>query len=253
MVLGSVNECLLELIGGERVRGMKPVAVVSRKSVRIGDGDREEEGGGRGAGAGSLRDISVPYRKWLIAAPSSPSALLSSSEEIALPDGYHFDTVRAERGEFKLVRSRTEIPRTEESLARMGCVGVRFTGDGGASVASEGQGDEEARAEQGDLIAWAFLGTQGSLSSLHVEPAHRGKGLAKAVARKLVMRLAREPEAVGFRRVEGIEGMATSDVALENVQSAGVAMALGGREGWVVRWVGVDLRCVREAVGNELE
>lgn len=141
---------------------------------------------------------------------------------------------------------RTAIPKTEATLAELGNVGIRY-----ASRGSSHEGDDEGEAERGDqLIAWAFMGVDGSLTSLHVEPAHRGKGLAKAVGGMLLRGLAGDPGAMGFAPVgEGdVVGMAHSDVAVGNVESAGVAKGLGGREGWRVRWVSVDLGRVEGAV-----
>ncbi len=85
-----------------------------------------------------------------------------------------------------------------------------------------------------------------------MEPPHRGRGLAKAVSRRLLRCLADDASGVGFRAVEGAEekdggggeGWAHSDIAETNVESAGVARGLGGQEGWAVRWVGVDLGAV---------
>ena len=142
----------------------------------------------------------------------------------------------------------------------------------------------EGEVGQGDLVAWAFLSSDGSLSSLHVQPAHRGKGVAKAVCRRLCERLRDEGAGMGFAALpagvaaaaesaarvsegnggvemeakggkegEGWEGMRrglsegwlSSDVAEDNVGSQGVLRAVGAIEGWKIRWVGVDLECVR--------
>lgn len=94
------------------------------------------------------------------------------------------------------------------------------------------------------------MGVDGSLTSLHVEPAHRGKGLAKAVGRRLFRNLVEDARGMGFVAVGVGEGglMVHSDVAVGNVESAGVARGLGGREGWRVRWVSVDLGRVDGAV-----
>lgn len=61
---------------------------------------------------------------------------------------------------------------------------------------------------------------------------------------------------MGFRAVEGAgeggdwEGMVHSDVAVGNAESVGVAVGLGGREGWEVRWVSVELGRAEGAVGR---
>lgn len=237
MVIGTLSETLLGLIGGEGVRGLVPSRVLTR-----------DVGIARGVGSeGLVLGISGLYLKWLIAPPSPMRE--EESGEGGLPEGYHFDKARGERGEFGLVISRTEIPRTEESLGRLGCVGIRYicpdsAGEKRRSGSEEGGG--------GELVAWAFLGVDGSLTSLYVEPQHRGKGLAKKMSGKLLRRLVERPGDMGFRSLlvgEG-EGWVGSDVAVENLESAGVARGLGGIPGWEVRWVSVDLGRVREAVGR---
>lgn len=106
----------------------------------------------------------------------------------------------------EFVISRTDTPRTEETLARLGCLALRYrapsAGDA-EKTRAEGEGKREGGEEKGELIAWAFLGVDCSLSSLHVEPQHRGKGLAKSVTRKLFEELAKDPLSVGFRPLEG--------------------------------------------------
>lgn len=50
--------------------------------------------------------------------------------------------------------------------------------------------------------------------------------------------------AAGMKAV-GAEGWAHSDVLEHNADGAGVARGIGGKAGWRVRWVGVDLERVR--------
>lgn len=297
-MVGSVNERVLVLMGGEEVVGglLVPEAVVSR-DPRRGGGGGGDDGADRGRGRGVISGISVPYCKWLIPPPaggaeareeggrvtrSSPrkeeeegikyNSGNPSSSSSSLPSDYAFGTVR--RDELALTMSRTQIPQTEDTLARLGSVGVRYTGPAGSTsnststttsasriAAAEGGND----AERGELVAWAFLGVDGSLKSLHVEAEHRGQGLAKAVSRRLFRSLGDDALAMGFRAVdhddndddgarrEGVggfngrgEGWAHSDVAEGNVESAGVARGLGGKEGWRVRWVSVDLAAAVE-------
>lgn len=300
LVVGTLNEDLLGVIGGEEVWRLEAEKVLRRDgySDRAGswletEGTREGGGGGEGVVAG----VSVVYQKWIITPPSAlgvPSstsgpkrggrdgcedrrgmiegnrtstqkcmvAPSTTTDHKALPEGYHFSKVKRE--EFQIVISRTEIPRTEETLARLGSVALRYrtplTGEA-KDMAAEGEKEEGAGAEAdgGTLIAWAFLGVDCSLSSLHVEPEHRGKGLAKAVTRKLFEDLARDPLSVGFRPLEGDTvkvsaedgaGWAHADVAFGNLESAGVVRGLGGKEGWRVRWVSVDLERVGLVVGE---
>lgn len=69
--------------------------------------------------------------------------------------------------------------------------------------------------------------------------------------------LASDPMSVGFRPLDGerVEdgvgdgaGWAHADVEVDDVESAGVVRGLGGKEGWRVRWVSVDLERVEMVV-----
>ncbi|GME61216.1 hypothetical protein GTA08_BOTSDO02532 [Neofusicoccum parvum] len=136
-------------------------------------------------------------------------------------EGLRWGRVREE--DLALARSRTAIPRTDRTLRVL------------PSVAVFPEGGKQP-------VAWAFLGVDGSLSGLHVEPEYRGRGLAKAMGRKL------------FREGWGafgdeLNGLAHADVALENSESNGVCRSLGGVDDrWHVAWVRIDLDGVREAV-----
>lgn len=180
MVVGTLPEPLLELIGGKNVKKLIPSKVLTRDLTLARKAESE----------GITREISIVYMKWLLASPC-PS-LIQSNE--GLPDGYLFDALCGEKGEFRLVISKTDIPRTEESLARLGCVGIRYLGPPSKTIVEEG-------GEKGKLVAWAFLGVDGSLTSLYVEPEHRGRGLAKAASGRLLKGLVEDPGSVGFRMV----------------------------------------------------
>ena len=271
VVVGSLRESLVEILGGEELGYLKPQSVLSRDLADLPSNaaKEEEEEGGNGEGNGNregemagrkgvLGGLSTPYMKWIIAplppTPTPPPAQEheQSERELHLPPGYHYSRPRAERGELELVLSRTSIPRSEATLAKLGSVGIRYVDPGGArdrlGEEEEEKKEEKEEKERGQLISWAFLGPDGSLTSLHVEEPHRGQGLAKAVAKRLFKALKEDMGGVGFRAVGGDGGWAHSDVAIENKESAGVARGLGGVEGWVVRWVHVDLGRVRGLV-----
>lgn len=215
---------------------------------------------------GVLGGLSVPYMKWVIALPSPrPSTSRVNEgrremeeEEMVLPLGYTYDKVRAERGECRLPILRSDIPRTEKTLSQLGSVGIRYTAPTANTTTNPSAEidttEQERKNEDGELIAWAFLGVDGSLTSLHVESEHRGRGLAKAATKRLFKQLVEDPVAVGFKPAEGLEGgprdeaWAHSDVTVDNLGSTGVAKGLGGREGWLVRWASVDLGRVRSVV-----
>lgn len=226
----------------------------------------------RGANArGRVRGHTVPTMKFLFppAVCTAAAAALGATGGAALPAGLAWDVVR--EGEYGLVKARTAIPRQERTMRLLGSVGVRVSGarggglEGGAAAAREG-GDGDGDGERGPLVAWAFLGPDGSLTSLHVEPAFRGRGIAKMLTRRVFGLLAAPAPNIptttttlshptdsaghashagiprsGFLDVRPGEEWAHSDVYVDNGPSAGVARGLGGGEGWVVFWAWVDL------------
>lgn len=112
------------------------------------------------------------------------------------------------------------------------------------------------------MVSWGFVGVDGSLSSLHTREGERGRGLARGVARRLCMALRGRDgggdgeeegrgERMGFRGIGEGEGWVHADVQVGNEGSGAVMRAVGGREGWEERWVGVDLGRVVEVVGRE--
>lgn len=119
-------------------------------------------------------------------------------------------------------------------------------------------------------MSWGFVGVDGSLSSLWTREGVRGKGLGRGVAGMLCGALRGEGgeggegggggmvgreeiggERMGFRGIGKGEGWVHADVQVGNQGSEGVMRAVGGREGWEERWVGVDLGRVVEVVGRE--
>ena len=291
--MGSLRENLVQLLGGEDLKYITPQAVLSTTLADLpSNGPNEDKkGGDRG---GILAGISTPYMKWIIAPPATNQE--ENEKDLPLPPGYHYSRPLASHGDYTIVLSRTSIPRSEATLAKLGSVGIRYLPSSlssspphSSSSHEKGQAEEEEARKEGQLgqlISWAFLGPDGSLTSLHVEPPHRGKGLAKAVAKRLFEKLGEDRGGVGFANVDvnergkrgedvqrngkeddkrdgkgdgdgDVEGdkdrdgaWAHSDVAVENEGSAGVARGVGGREGWVVRWCHVDLGRVRGLVAR---
>ncbi|KAF2278210.1 uncharacterized protein EI97DRAFT_465565 [Westerdykella ornata] len=133
----------------------------------------------------------------------------------ALPEGLRWGTMGEKDAE--IVKTRTNIPRTTRTLLAMKSLGVF----------------EEST---GKPIAWAFLGLDGSLTTLHTEPEYRGKGIAKAVAAKLFREFAPEL-AVDEKGV----AWAHADVYIGNTQSESVCRSLGGNPMWRHFWVRIDL------------
>lgn len=146
----------------------------------------------------------------------------SMSQEARLPEGLYWGEVQEQH--FGLIKSRTQIPRMDRTMRLLPSVAVY---PGGSA------GDAEP-------VAWAFLGVDASLTTLHVEPEYRGKGLAKAVTAKLwstCLPVFLNPE--GHEETLS-ETWAHADVLVDNAASNGVSKSLGGKLLYVDYWMRVD-------------
>jgi len=231
LILGSLHSALVPLLAGPPTHTLTPRAVIARSP----DSDVADAAGGGAV----LSQISTEYGKWLI--PATTAAVVPP-EKAKLPRGYVFAALEAE--DLCVVMARTEIPKTVETLARLRGVGVReVAGEGGGGGDGDGDGDGDGGGD-GRLVAWGFVGVDGCLSTLHVEPGERGKGLGKAVAGRLVGMVGESKGEGGGEGGGGGEdgrGWVSGDVAVGTERSEGVMRGVGGKRGWTVRWVAVDL------------
>lgn len=76
-------------------------------------------------------------------------------------------------------------------------------------------------------LADVRIGVDGTLSTLHVEEPYRGKGLAKALA----VRIMRQ-----HHPAFSDDGWCAADVHVDNKQSQGVCKSMGGYVGWRNSW-----------------
>ncbi|KAF4595696.1 hypothetical protein GQ602_001309 [Ophiocordyceps camponoti-floridani] len=106
------------------------------------------------------------------------------------------------------VVSRSDIPRTPEFLYGLPSLVIK--------------------SEDETPVAWAFLGVDGSLISLHCEEHHRRKGLA----RKLAVKLLRE----GNHLLDGCGPWASAHVSVANEAAQALFRSLNGRPLSVVSW-----------------
>lgn len=171
---------------------------------------RSEEHGTNGC----IRRSSVAYAKFLI--PPGTSGRLPNEE---LPHGLVWSSVQEK--DMRKILASTTIPRTARTLMELPSVAVR-------------------RGE-GELVAWAFLGLDASLTSLHVDENLRGSGMGKKVAQLAFGLL---PDATGFPGIQDGEEWCHGDTEWSNLGSIGVMRGLGGEFGWNCHWVSLDLRKV---------
>lgn len=133
-----------------------------------------------------------------------------------LPSGLRWG-VPAQTEHFELIRSRTQIPRQDRTLKILPALAIFL--DGSQTP-----------------ISWAFVGLDGSLTTLHVEPEYRGKGLAKIITAKLF-----RENMQAFEEERGEVELAQSIVIKGNEASSRVAESLGGQNQCEVYWLRVDL------------
>ncbi|EHY60284.1 hypothetical protein HRR83_000046 [Exophiala dermatitidis] len=210
---------------------------------------------------------------------SCPSSSASNTSYSPLPPGYVFGPMRSEH--LQTVLDRSVIPRTLRTLKQLPSVGVFI--DPSSQPAESGSNRDPEAADSDSTarpVAWGFLGKDASLSSLHTEPEHRGKGLAASLARELLRRSAgtststpmqtqtqtqtqTQPSLKIDQKHEhnnlnssnrGGPGSAIyfahSDVSVSNKQSRRVMEKLGGVPMWKVAWVEADLGVVLEGLGR---
>lgn len=196
-----------------------------------------------------VRRDDPPYIKYLFrpevyrtATTTTTTGSADAEQRHTLPPGYRFHDRRGRFGilphHHALVSSRTHIPRSSLTLSRMPGVAVYYDGD---NSNQESPNKEEKEEEM--PIAWAFLGYDGSLATLHVEPEHRGRGIGMQVSRE-AMRSGFRAGGI-FRAAEGgLRGedeLGYTDVLMTNRSSRRVMEKLGGEMVWTDTWAVVEL------------
>ncbi|KAI1203133.1 hypothetical protein F5X97DRAFT_158929 [Nemania serpens] len=160
------------------------------------------------AAAGTAIVSTGIYDKWVFKIDELPDVAAPRS----LGDGrrWVWDVVRPADIPFTI--ARTEIQRKERTMRLLPSTALYL--------------------DDGTLVAWAFLGPDSSLSSLHCEEPYRGRGLAKAVAVRILRDHVRD---------YGDDAYAWADVAPDNIQSQSVCRALNGHAKWQISWSRLNL------------
>ncbi|RMZ82473.1 hypothetical protein DV737_g1964, partial [Chaetothyriales sp. CBS 132003] len=130
---------------------------------------------------------------------------------VGFPDGYALGDMTDDL--LQTVVDSSPIPRTLKTLKSLPNVGL-YHGH--------------------RLIAWAFLGKDYSVCSVHTEPEYRGRGFAVALARELMHRQA---QILG----DGPVAYAHADVSVSNAASNSVMKKLQGQVMWEIAWIELDL------------
>ncbi|KAJ5124443.1 uncharacterized protein N7515_008268 [Penicillium bovifimosum] len=182
----------------------------------------------------------IPYYKYFFRRstfePEEESGISADHPEndMSLPGGYSFQNREGKEGvlseHLDLVQSRTHIPRPREQLSVLP----------GMAVYCDGSDDP---------VAWGFLGVDGTLSTLHVEPEHRGRGLAISLSKAVMRRGMRDDGifgagSIGVEDVEARERVgawAHADVAGYNKASRRVMEKVGGEVLTTITWTVIEL------------
>ncbi|KAJ5377683.1 uncharacterized protein N7496_005092 [Penicillium cataractarum] len=193
-----------------------------------------------------------PYYKYFFTrAVFSPSVAGQTATEMEnpLPAGYRYHDRRGRVGvlssQLDLVQSRTHIPRPRRQLQSLPSVAVYCDSQSsGANSAGE-----ETEQEDEMPIAWAFLGVDGAVATLHVEPEHRGRGLALSLSKEVMRRGMATEGVFGAKKVglvdtemRGfVEDWVHAEVAGYNNASRRVMEKIGGKVLTTVVWTVIEL------------
>ncbi|KAJ5114867.1 hypothetical protein NUU61_000626 [Penicillium alfredii] len=175
----------------------------------------------------------------------------NDTAELDLPPGYRYHDRRGRVGvlpsQLDLVQSRTHIPRSRKQLSSMPGVAVYYDSEPSLEGQFKDVKSEDAPDEM--PIAWAFLGTDGALATLHVEPEHRGRGIAFRLSKE-VMRREMAPDGIyGSGSAAAQYGLSQNpigdwvhtEVAQRNQASRRVMDKIGGRPLTTVVWTCIEL------------
>ncbi|KAH8821626.1 hypothetical protein F5884DRAFT_768498 [Xylogone sp. PMI_703] len=151
----------------------------------------------------------------------------------ALPEGFTFARVR--EVDLDTVISTSSIPRQKSTLLQLPNVAI-FKNPSPYPPASVS--DFVSPNSEHELVAWAYIGIDGSLATLYVQPSYRNRGFAKSVAKELLRRLGDgDFRDLGF---DGQGGWVHADVKVGNAGSEGVMKSVGAEVVWTTVYCWVD-------------
>ncbi|OQD83344.1 hypothetical protein PENANT_c017G08029 [Penicillium antarcticum] len=197
-----------------------------------------------------------PYHKYFFRrsefAPTEGSGSPADDDlfaDLSLPPGYRFRNRRGRVGildvHLDLVQSRTHIPRSKRQLSSM--PGMALYCDD--SIDNEGESGSGDGNDDEMPIAWGFLGVDGALATLHVEPEHRGKGLALLLSKAIMRRGMATDGIFGAGTIQSGDAVLRervgewthTEVAGYNMASRRVMEKIGGTVLTTVTWSVIEL------------
>lgn len=167
--------------------------------------------------------VDEPYMKYLFPTRSPHQSLEEQNgteSRVALPPGYSFGPVQYRY--LPMVLDRTSIPRGLDTMASFFNIGLFYN-------------------QEPTPVGWGFLGKDASLTSLHTEPEHRGKGLAVLLSKELFRQQNEHFCTLGDEGKDDEVFWAHADVAENNMASRKVMEKIGGKVEWQTCWIEVEL------------
>ncbi|EEP76289.1 predicted protein [Uncinocarpus reesii 1704] len=176
------------------------------------------------------------YFKYSFQQSAHDSTVNSSA---VLPRRYRFRSRSGVEGyqpyQYDLIKSRCVIARSQETLERMASVVIYYDDPEITGTATDVSAE---MSEQEMPIAWAFMGFDGSLVTLHVEPEHRRLGLGVLLGKSVMHQSMFDAKQfhLGMEH-ERERGWAFADVERKNEASQRTMEKMGGEFAWTVSWV----------------
>jgi GNAT superfamily N-acetyltransferase len=167
--------------------------------------------------------VDEPYMKYLFPTRSPHQSLEEQNGTescVVLPPGYSFRSVQYQY--LPMVLDRTSIPRGLDTMASFFNIGLFYN-------------------QEPTPVGWGFLGKDASLTSLHTEPEHRGKGLAVLLSKELFRQQNEHFRTLGDEGKDDEIFWAHADVAENNMASRKVMEKIGGKAEWQTCWIEVEL------------
>ncbi|RFU35918.1 hypothetical protein B7463_g488, partial [Scytalidium lignicola] len=159
---------------------------------------------------------------------------IDTNQTEALPEGFIFARVR--ESDLDTVISTSTIPRQKSTLLQLPNIAI-LKSPSPSTLASVT--DSVLPDSQLELAAWAYIGIDGSLATLYVQPPYRNRGFAKSVARELMIRLGNgDFQDLGF---DGQGGWVHADVKVGNKGSEAVMKSVGARVVWTTLYCWINL------------
>jgi hypothetical protein len=145
-----------------------------------------------------------------------PTSNVATRQRRSLPPGFTVGRVPEEQ--LDIVLSTSSIVRQPSTMLILPNIGILN--------------------ENGKLIAWAYIGIDGSLATLYVLEEYRGKGLSSFAAVELLASYDKgDFNDLGF---DGASGWVHPDVKKGNKESEGVMKSLGGKISFQSSYIWID-------------